>query len=166
MAFCYGVLQSTVMYGRLLWCVAVHCDILQSVMVCCSPQWYTAGCYGVLQSTLIYFSLLWCVEVHCDILQSFMVCFSPQWYISVCYGVLQSTVIYCSLLWCVAVHSDILQSVMVYCSLLHFHPFVSLMIVFGWHYTRWFKYDRNSDLCVNKPHLSRSYLNHLVFVIS
>jgi len=27
--------------------------------------------------------------------------------------------------------------------------------------TRWFKYDRE-DLCVNKPHLSRSYLNQLV----
>jgi Ca2+/Na+ antiporter len=27
--------------------------------------------------------------------------------------------------------------------------------------TRWFKYDRDY-LCVNKPHKSRSYLNHLV----
>ena len=28
--------------------------------------------------------------------------------------------------------------------------------------TRWFKYD-GDDLCVNKSHFARSYLNHLVF---
>ena len=31
--------------------------------------------------------------------------------------------------------------------------------------TRWFKYDR-ADFCVNKPHMSRSCLNHLVYTIA